>query len=36
MNQSPRTILITEVGVTIALTFGPLLLALSRFAGYGS
>ncbi len=36
MNQSPRTILITEVAITMALTFGPLLLALGRFAGYGS
>ena len=36
MNQSPRTILITEVAITMALTFGPMLLALGRFAGFGS
>jgi len=36
MNQNPRTMLITEVAITMALTFGPLLVALSRFAGYGS
>lgn len=36
MNKSPRMILITEVAIAIALTFGPLLLAVGRFAGYGS
>lgn len=36
MNHSPRTMLITEVAIAMALTFGPLLVALGRFAGYGS
>jgi hypothetical protein len=33
MNTSPRTILITEVAITMALTFGPMLIALGRFGG---
>jgi hypothetical protein len=36
MNRHPRTILVTEVAIAVALTFGPLLLAVGRLAGYGS
>jgi hypothetical protein len=36
MTHYPRTILVTEVAIAIAVTFGPLLLTIGRLAGYGS